>query len=452
MSLTNPFESFEPTSNSTNFMFVNNTSGSVQVPSSYTVNSNTSIYANGLTPSTSYTVFAAVVKTASPRTKTKTILSIDMTTSAAATMSNISLGKADCYRIIAVKQAYAFGAINSSNPANVDITNLFRFDSGQTGLIYGLGNISRINPEIKIIGSIRISFEYFSHGAGDYFNVDSYTNAIPYGNIEAKLRDTLDFRPVRNDNGIGFDTASAGILKSGYNINVDYSYYLPRVDVVVLNPNKSITLLNGTSGLKPIPPNIPNTSMLLYIIANYPYGADVNRTVVLSPVSNARYTMKDIAKLDKRISNLEYYVSLSLIEQQTTNLSIADQDGVDMYKNGFIVESFSDHGTGDVANVDYNCFINSSSGELYPPHYQESVLLSEVNVLDSERTANNYVTNDGIITLPYTEVSYINNPFASRVENVNPFAIATFYGNLALAPSSDVWYDTITLPTINKTA
>ena len=105
-----------------------------------------------------------------------------------------------------------------------------------------------------------------------------------------------------------------------------------------------------------------------------------------------------------------------------------------------------------MANDDYRCFINSASNQLYPPINQISTALSEINTTDTQRLSNNYVINDGLITLPYTEVVYSSNTFASRVENVNPFAIATFNGNLSVYPSSDTWFETLTLPTIHRTA
>jgi site-specific DNA-adenine methylase len=46
----------------------------------------------------------------------------------------------------------------------------------------------------------------------------------------------------------------------------------------------------------------------------------------VTKVENKRYTMRDIGKLEKRIDNLEYYTSLSLLEQQTESLNIIDAD------------------------------------------------------------------------------------------------------------------------------
>ena len=65
-------------------------------------------------------------------------------------------------------------------------------------------------------GSVQINFDYFSHGSGDVFTVDSYSGAVDYKDIPShtsdttgetyELRDCLDFRP-RVDNA---STINAG--------------------------------------------------------------------------------------------------------------------------------------------------------------------------------------------------------------------------------------------------
>ena len=44
-----------------------------------------------------------------------------------------------------------------------------------------------------------------------------------------------------------------------------------------------------------------------------------------------------------------------------------------------------------------------------------------------------------LITLNYEEVDWINQPLASRVENVNPFNMVEFLGNIELKPFADTW-------------
>ena len=47
-----------------------------------------------------------------------------------------------------------------------------------------------------------------------------------------------------------------------------------------------------------------------------------------------------------------------------------------------------------------------------------------------------------LITLDYTEIELVKNVYASRTENVQPFAVIFWRGNMELNPSSDVWIDT----------
>ena len=79
--------------------------------------------------------------------------------------------------------------------------------------------------------------------------------------------------------------------------------------------------------------------------------------VKIVPVENKRYTMKDIAKLEKRIERLEYYTSLSILEQQTLNMQIKDEFGFDKFKSGFLVDNFETHGIGDISSSEYVCAI-----------------------------------------------------------------------------------------------
>ena len=58
-----------------------------------------------------------------------------------------------------------------------------------------------------------------------------------------------------------------------------------------------------------------------------------------------------------------------------------------------------------------------------------------------------------LITLPYTETTLIDQPFASKSVNVNPFEIFTWSGNIELTPPTDEWKETNRAPelVINQT-
>ena len=63
-------------------------------------------------------------------------------------------------------------------------------------------------------------------------------------------------------------------------------------------------------------------------------------------------------------------------------------------------------------------------------------------LVDADRTAANYQRTREVLTLPYTNVDLINQPFASKAINVNPFAIFSWMGTIELTPNSDEWRET----------
>ena len=82
--------------------------------------------------------------------------------------------------------------------------------------------------------------------------------------------------------------------------------------------------------------------------------------------------MSDIKKLDTRIKNLEYYTTLSLLETNTANFFVPDQDGANRFKSGFFVDNF----TGFQPQEDklkINNSIDRKRKELRPRHYTNSV-------------------------------------------------------------------------------
>ena len=47
--------------------------------------------------------------------------------------------------------------------------------------------------------------------------------------------------------------------------------------------------------------------------------------------------MADIGRLEQRLEQVEYYTSLSLLEQDTANLQVTDSDGLNRFKSGIFV-------------------------------------------------------------------------------------------------------------------
>jgi hypothetical protein len=176
--------------------------------------------------------------------------------------------------------------------------------------------------------------------------------------------------------------------------------------------------------------------------------------VQVTPVDNRRYTMRDIGGLHKRIENVEYYTQLSLLEANAQNMQIQDSDGFDRFKNGIIVDNFTGHGIGDVANNDYSISMDMAAGELRPAFHQDnsnliesdSDLGSSTAMTTAIRTTNGYQRTGDLITLPYTEEEYATQEYASQTVNLNPYDTISYVGQVALDPNQDEWMETETLP------
>jgi len=68
-------------------------------------------------------------------------------------------------------------------------------------------------------------------------------------------------------------------------------------------------------------------------------------------------------------------------------------------------------------------------------------LSSNFNLLDPnvQKTGN-------VATLKYDSIGWLEQPLATRVENVNPFHVIEYVGNVKLSPESDFWIRTIYIP------
>jgi len=412
--------------------------------------------------------------------KTKTLNSnstIQISTAAAVNkQGGITLAKADIYKINNVYMAADFST--NATSGDTDITDRFSLDNGQRDNYYDIGRIVLKSGELAPTGRILIDFDYFSHGSGDYFDVDSYSGVVAYASIpsyvsdttgeEYELRDSLDFRPRVDDastiNSGGQDRSFDGtgsstvdVVKFNSDVSTDHEYYLPRIDKIFLTREGTFKIVEGASALEPQVPKPLDGAMHLFTLEIPAYTLSTD-DITIKTVDNKRYTMRDIGRLESRISTLEYYTQLSLLETQAQNLQIQDANGFDRFKNGFIVDNFTGHNIGDVGNIDYAVSIDMAQGEVRPTFNEDAVQLIERDddgtaIVATDRAAANYQKTGDLITLPYTETTLIDQPFASKSVNVNPFEIFTWSGNIELTPPTDEWKETNRAPelVINQT-
>ena len=450
-------DTFASTDDADNYLVLDNVTGSIVAPNSIAGGTTQEVIITVASDTVKeYIVLAAINRSGASTEKTKTLATTSTTITAqnTATATNVKLGKADGFRLLQVLMDT--GTFTSpTGTYTTDITSRYYFDNGQKATHYDLCGIVLATGEVPPTAPIKVYFEYFTHsGSGDHFTVDSYTSTISYDEIpffqDIPLAWVYDFRPKINDAGTTFDSTVL-MPKRGIDIESDFQHYLSRKDKVLLNQNGTFFINSGTPAINPTDATSTSVGMVLYKLNLSPYNYSTG-SVQIETIDNKRYTMRDIGKLEKRIDNIEYYTSLSLLEQDAQSLEIQDEDGFSRFKNGFIVDNFTGTNIGNTSSPDYQCSIDMENGHLRPKFYMDNVNLIEQNTADSERTTDGYQVTGDLVTLPYTEVDMIKQLDASRVENINPFAIFTFIGQAQLTPASDEWFETNRLPDIHVNA
>ena len=349
-----------------------------------------------------------------------------------------------------------------------DLTNNYNLDKGQKDEFYDYSRLVRtgsLTPEKRLL----VVFDHYtvpSSDNGDVFTVLSYDAArfskdIPeIGPNEVRASDTLDFRPRVVDNpgtsaspfafsSRNFSTAINYNLKAGESSLLGYDFYLPRIDRVYLDKFSGIIVTKGISSLNPNPPE--NASDDLMQIAEislpaYLYNVD---DAEITLIDNRRYTMRDIGTLEDRVENLERVTSLSLLEINTEALRIEDADGNNRFKSGFFVDDFADRTLldGDLTSAD------TDSNQLTPRKLSNSATLIPLPLTEGVDLNTDYTLLDpntqktgNIITLKYNTVDWVSQELATRVENVNPFHVIDYNGQIQLSPPSWSWTRTVYLP------
>lgn len=435
------------------------------------VTSDTTVTLQGsFTLSTTYTVYAKVSINSQLKTKTRTKQTIYIANS---NSEKVSLGIADVYKINKIT------AINGTNQNTaVDVTGRYSLDNGQTDYLYDYSSIvlkrnslpvSTDDCDILIVDLDYLDHEtfsgYFSLNSYDLFNTND-AEVVPYETIPSyksnsgqiiSLRDVIDFRP-RRSNSSGFPGAEGApftvtlnpviqgseICEPGQYVTTDYDYYTSRIDKLIITKEKRFDLIRGVPSKQPsVPTDLPD-AMTIYNVTIPAYTFSANE-VRLDYIENKRYTMRDIGKIDNRVSRVEYYTAMSLIEKQASDETITNASGIDKFKNGILVDSFAGHSVGDVGSADYSCAIDSLSRSLRPKFSKQNI---EFDLNKSETSDLSYSLNEHLITVPYSTEVKINNSQPTQWTDIQRYSTFAWAGEVRLNPSSDTWSDTHTLPDV----
>jgi hypothetical protein len=374
---------------------------------------------------------------------------------------------------IKFKTSLVSATVNSITDGDKNITSNFILDDGQRDTIYDYSRIIRKSSYNEPLRKIKIYFAssfYSTSDSGDITTVNSYQN-FNYSEIPVynKIRnsDILDIRPkvARYTVAEGakspfefssrsfvdsYNNSSKDVLASDQAISFSYSYYLPRIDKIFLSKDGTFQVKSGEPSDNPQPPTGLDNSIEIAKSFLPPYIFDIKQ-ISITKNEYKRYTMADIKKLENRIENLEYYTTLSLLEKDTANLSIPDENGNTRFKSGFFVDNFTTTLYQQKDTIIKNS-IDPLKFELRPTHYTTNcdLVIGESSlILDNNESVDINYSNDfigtnikktgNVITLDYTEVVENQQEYATRVVDVSSYSTTDYYGSITLNPSSDTW-------------
>lgn len=419
-----------------------------------------------------------------------TFVKIDTSNNVGGLKGSWSLGVPDVFKVNAV---YVGNSYSTSNP---DLKTQFTLDNGQRDSYYGLAQLtssSNLPTGSKILVSLD-NFTYNRSQGRGFFTAASYpiddantantaaiqTTQIPvYVSVATAntidLRDVVDIRPYAANTANAVATSSTATINpsstlslvvdsthGGYiptpdtQFQADIQYYLPRKDRVALTTAGDILVSEGAASVSPIEPNeIPGTMTIgIADIPAYPsltpgdarisnrYDHSVKTTIK----QTERYTMADISQFSKRISRLEYYTALNLLEQATSSLLVrSDVTGKNRFQNGILVDPFQDHTIGNTNNPEYSIAVDSTKGEARPQFRQMQIPMSF-----DEAASTNVQRTGEIISLPYTSTSVLSQDYASKLRNCIEGNIFNYTGRLVLDPPGVVDADITKQPDVNS--
>ena len=360
--------------------------------------------------------------------------------------------------------------------SSFDVSSNFTFDNGQEGTFYDYGTIIRKSGIEEPNRKLKVYFSnsyYDSNDDGDITTASSY-NTFDYSkevqNINGiRNTDVIDIRPKtstytvsenvsrsplefygRTFNQLG--NSARNILASDETISTTFSFYLGRIDRIYLTKDGQLQVKYGTPSEKPESPVSVDDALEVATINLPPYLYNISQASIQF-LEHKRYRMVDIKQLENRIKNLEYYTALSLLETNTANLFIPDNNGLNRFKSGFFVDNFTSL-TAQEDSVIYKNSIDIANKQLRPRHYTNSIdlingpvtgLTPDVDLSRLTIEGTSVRRSKDIITLEYNETDWLSQTFATKQTRITQNSLSFYQGTMELTPSSDTWMDMVRL-------
>lgn len=230
-----------------------------------------------------------------------------------------------------------------------------------------------------------------SASTGAYLDLISKVDFRPYVDATANITSNVSLVTTNPANTISFAASDRFFPLPDSVYKQDVEYFLPRIDTIILDKSSNIRILNGTPGASnpvmlpagamrlndlaiPAYPSLPQTisNNMMDIISTNVYSGGYNGTRLLNKIVTSlftdedyalqqpmNYTEEEIGQLDRRITALEYYQALTMVQASVTNMIIPSSlsPNIDRFKYGFFVDDYIDASFSDTFSPEYSATI-----------------------------------------------------------------------------------------------
>lgn len=383
--------------------------------------------------------------------------------------------------------------------AGTRYTDSFRLKTNQKDHYYDISYIEYIPGRPKPANgvlTIKLNVFQINSSTGEYFftinsyPIDDVSEPLPAGKIRSNqipvytgtnrktynLRECFDFRPYADKDPLASYTATASsaptitadadgssptfsgsdyiIPALNQSATTDVEHYLSRIDCITADSYGRFAIVQGNEDVNPVPPKVGADQIVISEITIPGYPALSSKEAVdqnkpeYAVKARARgvknYTMRDIAKLERKVESLEYYISLNQLEQDVENLLILDENGLTRFKNGYIVDPFNDIKLGNLEDTDFSAAVQ----------FDKKILTPSVKTFPLDLK---YKSSSGASIFPNTSnaevgtlsrnahVKLLGQNYATNFRN----CVSNFYnyaGTGYLSPDHDMVHDTTTNP------
>ena len=298
--------------------------------------------------------------------------------------------------------------------------------------------------------------EVFS-AKGKYYDLRKYFDFRPTAANTVDPTSASSVAPINPSNTVTL-AAHSKYPKPNASMKTRVDQYLGRIDDIYIGSKGQLYILKGIPDVNPrnrYQSNHPKDSLRLQTLVIPPYpnaprsttadqSAKFNTNISNGVYSGKRikkhsivpwlnttnlqtsqpmvYTMEDIATIERRVADLEYYQALALLETNVTNRIIPSSidPALSRFKFGFFADSFETTLYSDQENPQYNASIEVE-GDLL-----SGVLNSPMDGLDSVKSPNESEDVAGTISAPALKYTYRLVP-PKRVWSLKHFTENVYY-------------------------